>query len=74
MLSFVWGWGGGLGVWAFEVRAKTSIFNPRPEEVWGLIYRKIYENLPLFLENPDPREDLKSRSPNLRPYTTKGSL
>ena len=23
---------------------------------------------------PDPREDLKSRSPNLGPYTTKGTL
>ena len=25
-------------------------------------------------ENPDPREDLESRSPNLGPYTTKGTL
>ena len=24
--------------------------------------------------NPDPREDLESRSPNLGPYTTKGTL
>ena len=24
--------------------------------------------------NPDPREDLESRSPNLGPYTTKGKL
>ena len=23
---------------------------------------------------PDPREDLESRSPNLGPYTTKGTL
>ena len=26
------------------------------------------------LVNPDPREDLESRSPNLGPYTTKGTL
>ena len=24
--------------------------------------------------DPDPREDLESRSPNLGPYTTKGTL
>ena len=24
--------------------------------------------------NPDPREDLEGRSPNLGPYTTKGTL
>ena len=29
-----------------------------------------------FIENlfPDPQEDLESRSPNLGPYTTKGTL
>ena len=26
----------------------------------------------LMVSYPDPREDLKSRSPNLGPYTTKG--
>ena len=32
--------------------------------------------IPDFVDtlNPDPREDLESRSPNLGPYTTKGTL
>ena len=28
----------------------------------------------LLASFPDPREDLESRSPNLGPYTTKGTL
>ena len=28
----------------------------------------------LVFRFPDPREDLESRSPNLGPYTTKGTL
>ena len=32
----------------------------------------VHSNAPLL--NPDPREDLESRSPNLGPYTAKGTL
>ena len=34
----------------------------------------LHRNLLAGYENPDPREDLESRSPNLGPYTTKGTL
>ena len=30
--------------------------------------------LGFMIQDPDPREDLESRSPNLGPYTTKGTL
>ena len=32
------------------------------------------DNASMMHNIPDPREDLESRSPNLEPYTTKGTL
>ena len=43
----------------------------RAEGAEGATY---VQTLRRFSAYPDPREDLKSRSPNLGPYTTKGTL
>ena len=40
----------------------------------NILLESVFYELLTISPDPDPREDLESRSPNLGPYTTKGTL